>query len=130
MTKKINSFTSFIGVSVQALMKEGYTPKEAKTLVGAQLMEEYMRLAINEDDSYDYDVLSILLQSVNHVFKIEKQRMQKDAYIPAVLQRGPVLEALSNRLPGHRPGTAPETDGLPRQHGRHGPAPGCAGGCL
>lgn len=98
MDIKNNSFASFIGVYVQALLREGYSQKEAKTIIGTQLMGEYMRLAINEDDTYDYDVLSVLLKSVDHVFKIEKQRMQKDAYIQVVADEMRRLEVICNYL--------------------------------
>lgn len=85
-TPKTNTqLTTFIGVFVDALLKEGYQASEVKRIVSQDLINEALVLCNKEEEkSYDYYALQSLFLSVSYVLKRELDKMRENAHIQQV----------------------------------------------
>ncbi len=77
--KTSTELTSFIGVFVDSLIKEGYEPSEVKRIISQDLINEALILCDKDGETYDYYALQSLFLSVSYVLSKEVYRLNKEA---------------------------------------------------
>lgn len=80
MKQKTNTeLTTFIGVFVDSLLKEGYEASEVKRMISQDLINEALVLCDKDGTSYDYYALQSLFLSVAYVLSKEIIQLKKEA---------------------------------------------------
>ena len=93
-----SELTSFVGVYVTALQREGYKPSEIRYLVTANLVNEILNIVTDENDQVDSYGIKPLLSAANNYLKQELIRESADAYIPQVAQDMSTLKSITEYL--------------------------------
>lgn len=105
MTAQLNSnqeLVSYIGMEVNALTKQGYTPDQTKHIIVGQMMELIMQtIAVDEDKQLNLYALMPLFVAFKFLVDSEISRKQADAYIPLIQEDIKKLETISSYI-GHR----------------------------
>ncbi len=96
--KPKTDLTQFIGISISALVKEGYTTSQTRNIVCADLIENALQVARKEDSTYDYYGLKPLFIALKYIFDNEIAIKQNDIDIPQIAQNVKTLEFISEYL--------------------------------
>ncbi len=76
--KTSTELTTFIGVFVDSLLKEGYSASEAKRMISQDLINESLVLCDDGKGSYDYYALQSLFLSVSYVLSKEVNMLESE----------------------------------------------------
>lgn len=83
--KAQTELTSVIGIQIEYLTKQGYSPDEVKHIIVSNMLEEALDLAANEDyTEYNSYVLLPLFKALLFLLNEEMKKKTADAYIPQV----------------------------------------------
>ena len=96
-----NELTAYIGMEVNALLKEGYSPSKTKHLVSAQLVEMIMNtVAVKEGGELDLYAIKPLLVAVKYVIDLELKKEKEDEFcaLPEIAEDIEALTRLSRYL--------------------------------
>ena len=96
-----NELTAYIGMEVNALLKEGYSPSKTKHLVTAQLVEMIMEtVAVTTGGELDLFAVKPMLVSVKYIVDLELEKEKEDEFsaLPLLAKDIEELSRLSSYL--------------------------------
>jgi hypothetical protein len=83
-TPQKTDLTMFLGASITALLKEGYTASQVKNIISADLVEEAMRVSLDDNNEYDYHGLKPIFIAMSFIFKREIEKKKNDIEVPQI----------------------------------------------
>jgi hypothetical protein len=93
--------TMFLGASITALLKEGYTSSQVKNIVSANLVEEAMKISLTDDGTeYDYHGLKPIFVAINFILKREISKKENDIDVPQIAADVHKLKLITDYLSG------------------------------
>lgn len=101
MNLENNELTAYIGMEINALLKEGYSASKTKHLVSAQLVEMIMNtVAITEGGKLDLYALKPLFVAVKYIVDLELSKEKEDEFaaLPQLAKDIDELSRLSSYL--------------------------------
>jgi len=107
MNKNVDSqseLSNFIGIYIEALLKQGYKPLEIRKLIITSLLKEIENLSLDEGVRYNYSTLEPLFIFINNVLTNEIKSKQEHAYVPQIAEdiskTDAVIKYFSNKIKG------------------------------
>lgn len=101
-TNNNQELLAYLGMEINALQKQGYTPRQTKHIIVGQLMEAVIEtIAVDEDNELDLYALMPLFVSFKYIVDKEIKKKEPDAYIPLVKKDIDRLRDISDYI-GHR----------------------------
>ena len=90
---------SYVGMEIESLFEQGYSPSQTKHLVSSQLMELIMKtVAVKENKQYDYYALKPMFIAFKYLVDIEYDQKKEFEYLPQVQSDLSNLKNISNYL--------------------------------
>ena len=81
MRNSNNELTAYIGMEINALLKEGYSSSKTKHLVTAQLVEMIMNtVAVTEGGVLDLYAVKPMLVAVKYIVDLEISKEKEDEF--------------------------------------------------
>ena len=101
MRNSNNELTAYIGMEINALLKEGYSSSKTKHLVTAQLVEMIMNtVAVTDGGGLDLYAVKPMLVAVKYIVDLEisKEKEQLEQQLLDKMERWEYLEELAERI--------------------------------
>lgn len=101
MRNSNNELIAYIGMEINALLKEGYSSSKTKHLVTAQLVEMIMNtVAVTEGGVLDLYAVKPMLVAVKYIVDLEIRKEKEDEFsaLPALAKDIEELSRLSGYL--------------------------------
>lgn len=93
---------AYLGMEINALTRQGYTPRQTKHLIVGQLMSAIIEtIAVDEDNELDLYALMPLFVSFKFLVDKEIKKKEPDSYIPLIKEDIDRLKGISDYI-GHR----------------------------
>lgn len=97
--KTAGELLSYVGVEIDSLLKQGYSPSQTKHLVSSQLLELVMKtVAVKNDNEYDYYALKPMFVAFKYLIDMEYNQKKEFSYLPEVQADLANLKNISNYL--------------------------------
>lgn len=94
---KSNELITYVGMEINALHKQGYSPSQVRHLVSSQLIECCLdTVARKSDGSFDLYALKPLFVAFKFLVDREYAEKSKDSYIPQIQADMARLKAISD----------------------------------